>query len=76
MNNMNNMNILILGKGSRENVIKEKLEIYKNNYDKIFIINDEDFTNIYNFCIFYIFYIFCLYDSKHKLYYYNKLNIF
>ena len=51
MNNMNNMNILILGKGSRENVIKEKLEIYKNNYDKIFIINDEDFINIYNFCI-------------------------
>ena len=47
------MNILILGNGSRENVIKEKLEIEKSEKKniKIFILDDLNFTNIYKFCI-------------------------
>ena len=43
------MNILILGNGGRENVLKEKLALTKN--DEIFIIDNKNFDDIYNFCL-------------------------
>ena len=42
------MNILILGNGAREMVIKEKLEL---NNNIIFLTDIKDFNDIYNFCI-------------------------
>ena len=42
------MNILILGNGAREMIIKEKLEL---NNNIIFLTDIKDFNDIYNFCI-------------------------
>lgn len=65
------MNILILGSGARENIIKEKL-LY-NSENKVFIKNIESNILIYNFCIDYKIEL-VIPSTEHYLYTLNIVN--